>query len=498
MRRAAPKTGRNDPCPCGSGRKYKKCCAEKDAARLADPSPVAGVTMSEYREQPEQYLDTSKFYELGVQEVARLDYSRLSTPCVIQAVRRLSHYRFWTEAEKAMEVLTIRTDLPSECRVDGYRAELINEALEARVRDVVQRQVALVTDTGVLDNIHLELELLTPDADTLSHLEEEAVEGMREAEGSRFLDLVYSLLDQFPALGILVARGALITDRPLDMEFLLERVERARDRLQLSPGDLAQDLYECLIDRELANQADEDQTGDWNLADEASPATTSAQRKLLKETSAKVASLEKRLREQEELLRKATAERKQMPAPQQPAKIPASMPFESEELKRLRAKVAELKGLISESHKERSGLRVQLADAMRKAEETALQPTRQQGQVLPAAQYVAEDTEELDAGMPGRWHMLVPTFRNAAREEIRSAPAPLARQALQAAAGLAAGDRSAWSGIKRLRRVSDVWSARIGLHHRLLFRLDAGRGSLEITAFIHRRDLESVIARGNL
>jgi hypothetical protein len=23
---AAPKTGRNDPCPCGSGRKFKKCC----------------------------------------------------------------------------------------------------------------------------------------------------------------------------------------------------------------------------------------------------------------------------------------------------------------------------------------------------------------------------------------------------------------------------------------------------------------------------------------
>ena len=24
--RAAPKVGRNDPCPCGSGRKFKKCC----------------------------------------------------------------------------------------------------------------------------------------------------------------------------------------------------------------------------------------------------------------------------------------------------------------------------------------------------------------------------------------------------------------------------------------------------------------------------------------
>jgi hypothetical protein len=26
VRRAAPKLSPNDPCPCGSGRKYKKCC----------------------------------------------------------------------------------------------------------------------------------------------------------------------------------------------------------------------------------------------------------------------------------------------------------------------------------------------------------------------------------------------------------------------------------------------------------------------------------------
>ena len=26
VERDAPKVGRNDPCPCGSGKKYKKCC----------------------------------------------------------------------------------------------------------------------------------------------------------------------------------------------------------------------------------------------------------------------------------------------------------------------------------------------------------------------------------------------------------------------------------------------------------------------------------------
>ncbi len=31
-RRKKPKVGRNDPCPCGSGKKYKNCCMNKDLA----------------------------------------------------------------------------------------------------------------------------------------------------------------------------------------------------------------------------------------------------------------------------------------------------------------------------------------------------------------------------------------------------------------------------------------------------------------------------------
>ncbi|MFK8013795.1 MAG: SEC-C metal-binding domain-containing protein [Marinicellaceae bacterium] len=28
FKRTAPKVGRNDPCICGNGRKYKKCCGK--------------------------------------------------------------------------------------------------------------------------------------------------------------------------------------------------------------------------------------------------------------------------------------------------------------------------------------------------------------------------------------------------------------------------------------------------------------------------------------
>ncbi len=39
--RPAPKTGRNDACPCGSGRKFKQCCLGKSSA---DPPSAAELT----------------------------------------------------------------------------------------------------------------------------------------------------------------------------------------------------------------------------------------------------------------------------------------------------------------------------------------------------------------------------------------------------------------------------------------------------------------------
>ena len=38
VRRPIPKLGRNEPCHCGSGKKYKKCCYRKDQEFLRDAS----------------------------------------------------------------------------------------------------------------------------------------------------------------------------------------------------------------------------------------------------------------------------------------------------------------------------------------------------------------------------------------------------------------------------------------------------------------------------
>lgn len=41
--------GRNDPCPCGSGRKYKKCCFERVPQNVAIPSDLSPAELVKRR-----------------------------------------------------------------------------------------------------------------------------------------------------------------------------------------------------------------------------------------------------------------------------------------------------------------------------------------------------------------------------------------------------------------------------------------------------------------
>lgn len=51
------KIGRNDLCPCGSGKKYKKCCIDKE--KLFHDKPEAKIIVDDFR----QYLDSFWTYE---------------------------------------------------------------------------------------------------------------------------------------------------------------------------------------------------------------------------------------------------------------------------------------------------------------------------------------------------------------------------------------------------------------------------------------------------
>jgi tetratricopeptide (TPR) repeat protein len=72
------KTGRNDPCPCGSGKKYKHCCLEKDRAaehatfvRAAAAAAEAAAAKEREKQQRIEALDQA--YQLAAASNAVID-----------------------------------------------------------------------------------------------------------------------------------------------------------------------------------------------------------------------------------------------------------------------------------------------------------------------------------------------------------------------------------------------------------------------------------------
>ena len=56
-------TSRNDPCPCGSGKKYKNCCLRKGAGSGASrPSPGITDLHGEPKSRPEYPIGTVALY----------------------------------------------------------------------------------------------------------------------------------------------------------------------------------------------------------------------------------------------------------------------------------------------------------------------------------------------------------------------------------------------------------------------------------------------------
>jgi hypothetical protein len=485
VRRPAPKVGRNDPCPCGSGKKYKKCCAEKDAERAWDPSPMPGLTRTEYLRSAGAELTPSEVGALRVQELGELTFPSLRTLPLITALRRALTFHRFDLAESAMEALSTRTDLPVDSHADGYRAELIHAAVEAGKPELAKRHLSLLQDPSeAFPSDLLSLELRSPSEQTLARLEEAALAGLREPQEDALFDLSFALLRSFPALGILVTRASLSAERPFDSDTLLESIEEARDRLGLRPGDPAREVYEQLLDRETTRKVEELAQQGESVERERLVAEAEGLREKLRESRSRIDELERTMRAQEGSLARLAAQKASalLTAPAAPGPSAA----DEEERRRLRARLSELKQLLAERNAERSTLRRQLA----KMHET-----------LAAEEQTAEhaappDGEEHAEGVPveAPRALLIPRFTASFEESLRELPPAVARNALVLIASLSSLESAAWRQVKRMVAASTpLLSCRIGIHHRALFRIEDGH--LMVLSIFHRKDLDTAVRR---
>ncbi len=84
-----------------------------------------------------------------------------------------------------------------------------------------------------------------------------------------------------------------------------------------------------------------------------------------------------------------------------------------------------------------------------------------------------------------------PTWNDKLLRELGAFPEAIQRATYSLIGQLAAGDKHAFQGVKRLKLNRNILRQRIGHSHRLLFRIDHEK--LTILSVIDRRDLEKTI-----
>jgi hypothetical protein len=447
---AAPKAGRNEPCPCGSGQKYKRCHGSTDQDAPLPPSTLMADDIN------------SMLFD----QLCMLDPKALADAPLSALLDRFLVGDAYARAEQILAVLESRASVLHD-HVSNRRSLMIHDAASRFRLDFVQRHIGKLSsaDRANLEPyIPLGLALHTRSPDLGERLLEAASHAVKDETGKRAQVLAAHMLAHAPALGILLGRGCMLS-REEASKALLVLAEDARAQLGLPPAeDLAVKIHAGLQHEQKARDARKEAEG---------------LRATLQEMTQRVRELERHGLDLEAQLRARAAAAS--------AERGASGFSEPADVRTLREKIETLQARIREGNEERAALRRELAEAGA--------PSTGAGRTLsvnPDAE-PDDDGEAVDDEQQPR-RILVPSWSRAGEDGLRAIPPHVATEALRTVADLAAGDVAAWRAVKRPKSIDrSVLLARIGIHHRLLFSVDGDR--LQVLEMVSRSGLDVAIKR---
>jgi len=474
LRRAVERIGRNDPCPCGSGKKYKRCCEAKDQERLRHSSTVAGMTQAEVRARPEEQLTRARLEKMTGHELARLDPLLVKPALRETYIIRLGAGGFLSEICTIFETLGCGEPHLLKLWHEAFLCITLRQRLDCARRMMQVRYQHGPAWGHISPGISL---LLCSDDlpryyDMLEHLCHETVRSNDDVFHEK---LAFGLLcSPLKSLGILVARSSIPISSKPSATFMIEQIQAARDRLHLPPEEPFADVLEQRLN-------------DTTHETGAEAAALQQSRHLLAEKAAEIRTRNEKLAQLQRDIR--LHEKQRVTA----AALPPRVSAEEDTLRLLREKLAATSASLSAANAERTALRRQAMEAVRQVE--AERAKHAAAQPRPTDDSDADDdaTLTLPGGIDSQQLPRPIDFPRRFHDTLSQLPTQTGRAALILIGRIAAGDPSAFAGVVRLRVAPDVLRIRIGRDHRLLFRLHPDR--VELVDLINRRDLDRRIGR---
>jgi len=489
VRRPIPKLGRNDPCHCGSGKKYKTCCYRKDQALLRDASQYAGTTRSELKSRPGLVDDPDVIYAMRAYELKRLKPSELGENQLLTGFQCALNYGL---RELAFAMLVECEKRPGEREFDrGHFEDLIVRVLEAgdlelarKIRDHCGEHTWYEPQA-----IQFRFDLLeNPERfEPLEHECRTSVSGILDEDGETggddpLIRLVYDCAPRYPALAIVFARAAIASnpDRELDNAVLLDVIRDGRLDLDLEPwNDPAESLFDWIEDRTQRKEKaaiENEEIKRLSSKLEAARAALSEKKQALFEMEQTVKELGTKPEKAHEPTLKADVRVHGLET--------TAHQDREKTLQRLRVQVADLKAEIGEQQEQRGHLRKLLEEERKKRSALSMQSA--------PAEHAAPDEEAAIVTPSGK--PTLPDYTDAFRKTCESLPPTLAAKAILAAGRFAAHDHAIWRQTKPVKRLPEHYRIRISLDYRMIVHWQPGK-LLRILDVIPRQDLESWIKR---
>lgn len=498
IRRPVEKLGRNEPCRCGSGRKYKKCCFDKDQDTLRDASSYEGITASQIRENPSLVDDSSYIERLKPYELKKLVPARMNNEQLFRAYRRADVYGLRGIAFQMLLELKGRPG-KDEYAVE-HMADLLYSALRSKDVELARRVIPHIPEDERFYNLAYKLryELLEDSGkfDNLESLcrnafvrESDAGEKHSRPHEHWLLELSYAFADIMPALSLVFGRAAIVSepDRHLDNEMLIEGIHKTRIALDLEPwGDPIEDYWDWVVGE--ADEHDVEQGKDdkirqlqKELAEARSKSATALGN--LREKEQELARLEKKLDGSKKAPPQVSAEQNAVKDFSSTKAVDKTDGEREQEVVALRKKIEGLKQEIGSQQESRRQLRRELQEANEKMSRQGRAQTKT----------LEPDNDEEQSALPALPEkMRLPVFTEAFYGSCQELPADLVKKAMQSAVGLAFRDDAVMKQTVSIERLPGHYRIKIGSHHRLIVRRTQA-GSLEIMDVIQRKEFETWI-----
>ena len=487
VRRPIPKLGRNDPCHCGSTKKYKKCCYANDQELLRDASQYAGTTRSELKNSPGLVDDPDVLYSMKPHDLKKIKPSELRENQLFTGYLCALDYGF---RELAFDMLIECERRPSVNEFDrGHFEDLLDRVLGAgdlelarKIRDhcgndIWSRQHAIDFRFDLLENPGRFDPLEQDCRNSVSEIEVE-----QSAEDEPLIRLVFDCASRYPALAIVFARAAIASNlgHPLDNIVLMDVIHDARIDLDLEPwNDPAELMIDWIEDR--TQQKEKTETENEEVKRLSSR---------LEMARADLSDKKRALLEMEKTLKELATKPEVVPEPvlkQGNSKAGEDSAVDQDRektLQRLRTQVVNLKGEIGEQQQQRGQLRKMLEEERSKRQALSAQ-NESDDQV---------DPDEEAAIIQPSGKLTLPEYTDAFRKSCSTIPPAIAARAILAIGRFAAHDKAIWRQTKPIKRLHEHYRIRINIDYRMIVHWQPGK-SLRILDVIPRQDLESWIKR---